>query len=388
MRSAISSATTSCAQDSMNTVPTQKVNYLGYTHEMWLDVLAELGEKPFHATQIMKWIHHRKVNDFSAMTDISKKLREHLIEVGELVEPEVHEEFVSKDGTRKWLLRSASGSLVEMVFIPEDSRGTLCVSSQVGCKLDCSFCSTGKQGYNSDLTAAEIVGQLRIAQRRLADVYPDRSRTVTNVVMMGMGEPLLNFESVLPAVTLMMDDLGYGISKRKVTVSTAGVVPGIEKLREMTDVSLAISLHAPNDELRNQLVPINRKYPIEMLLDACKRYAGNLGQKRTVTVEYTLIHGVNDQPEHALQLSHLLRDFPCKINLIPFNPFPGTDYERPSMGAVRGFQDRLVRDGYSVTVRTTRGDDIQAACGQLVGQVADKTRRQARYQRIQAGEVA
>jgi 23S rRNA (adenine2503-C2)-methyltransferase len=372
----------------MTEAPGQKVNYLGYTQEMWLELLSELGEKPFHATQIMKWIHHRKVDDFTAMTDISKKLRQYLMDTGELTEPEVSHEFVSKDGTRKWLIRSASGSLFETVFIPEDSRGTLCVSSQVGCKLDCSFCSTGKQGYNSDLTTAEIVGQLRIAMRRLAEAYPDRTRTVTNVVMMGMGEPLLNIDNVLPAVTLMMDDLGYGISKRKVTISTAGVVPGIEKLCESTDVSLAISLHAPNDPLRDQLVPINRKYPIEVLLDVCTRYARNLGEKRTVTVEYTLIDGVNDSREHALELSHLLKDFPCKINLIPFNPFPGTDYKRPSMNAVRGFQDRLVNDGYSVTVRTTRGDDIQAACGQLVGQVADRTRRQERYQRIQAGQIA
>jgi 23S rRNA (adenine2503-C2)-methyltransferase len=372
----------------MTEAPGQKVNYLGYTQEMWLELLSGLGEKPFHATQIMKWIHHRKVDDFTAMTDISKKLRQYLMATGELAEPEVSHEFVSKDGTRKWLIRSASGSLFETVFIPEDNRGTLCVSSQVGCKLDCSFCSTGKQGYNSDLTTAEIVGQLRIAMRRLAEAYPDRRRTVTNVVMMGMGEPLLNVEHVLPAVTLMMDDLGYGISKRKVTISTAGVVPGIEKLCESTDVSLAISLHAPNNPLRDQLVPINRKYPIELLLDVCTRYARNLGEKRTVTVEYTLIDGVNDSREHALELSRLLKDFPCKINLIPFNPFPGTDYKRPSMNAVRGFQDRLVNDGYSVTVRTTRGDDIQAACGQLVGQVADRTRRQERYQRIQAGQIA
>jgi 23S rRNA (adenine2503-C2)-methyltransferase len=365
----------------------QRANYLGYTQSDWHALLVELGEKPFHVSQIMKWIHHRFVSDFSQMTDISKSLREHLAANGEVVEPEVHEELVSEDGTRKWLVRSASGSLVETVFIPEDSRGTLCVSSQVGCALDCSFCSTGKQGFNSNLTAAEIIGQLRIAMRRLAEVYPDRRRTVTNVVMMGMGEPLLNFDNVLPAVQLMMDDLGYGISKRKVTVSTAGVVPGIERLCELTDVSLAISLHAPNDELRNQLVPINRKYPIAQLLETCTRYARNLGEKRTITVEYTLIDNVNDKPEHAVELSRLLRGFPCKINLIPFNPFSGTSYKRPSMMAVRGFQERLVRDGYSVTVRTTRGDDIQAACGQLVGQVADRTSRQARYKRIATEEV-
>lgn len=365
----------------------EKVNYLGYTQTNWRAFLEEAGEKPFHANQIMKWIHHRFVDDFSQMTDISKVLRERLARSGELEEPEVYKELVSRDGTRKWLIRSASGSLVETVFIPEDSRGTLCVSSQVGCALDCSFCSTGKQGFNSNLTTSEIIGQLRIAMRRLAEVYPDRNRTVTNVVMMGMGEPLLNIENVLPAVELMMDDLGYGISKRKVTVSTAGVVPGIQKLINTTDVSLAISLHAPNDELRNELVPINRKYPIAQLLDVCSTYARNLGEKRTITVEYTVIDGVNDAPEHARQLSRLLQGFPCKINLIPFNPFPGTGYKRPSMTAVRAFQDRLVNDGYSVTVRTTRGDDIDAACGQLVGQVADKTRRQEKYRKIAASQI-
>lgn len=371
-----------------DTASQPKINYLGYTQGMWRELLAELGEKPFHAGQIMKWLHHRMVTDFSAMTDISRKLRTYLEETGELADPQVHEELVSSDGTRKWLVRAASGSLVEMVFIPEENRGTLCVSSQVGCALDCSFCSTGKQGFNSNLTTAEILGQLRIALRRLAEVYPDRTRTVTNVVMMGMGEPLLNIDNVLPAVELMMDDLGYGISKRKVTVSTAGVIPGIERLCETTDVSLAISLHAPNNELRDQLVPINRKYPIEDLLAICATYARNLGEKRTITVEYTLIDEVNDRFEHAEQLSRLLEGFPCKINLIPFNPFPGTSYKRPTMMAVRKFQEKLVKDGYSVTVRTTRGDDIHAACGQLVGLVADKTRRQEKYKRIHAGEVA
>ena len=365
----------------------QKVNYLGYTRSDWHSLLETLGEKPFHATQIMKWLHHRLVDDFAAMTDISGKLREYLSNRGELAEPQVFRELVSADGTRKWLIRSQSGSLVETVFIPEAPRGTLCVSSQVGCALDCSFCATGKQGFNGNLTTAEMIGQLRIAIRRLAEAYPDRDRKVTNVVMMGMGEPLLNLDNLLPAVDLMMDDLGYGISKRKVTVSTAGVIPGIQKLCDATDVSLAISLHAPNDELRDQLVPLNRKYPIARLLDICRSYARNLGEKRTITIEYTLIDGINDAPEHAAQLSRLLRGFPCKINLIPFNPFPGTGYKRPAMTAVRGFQNRLVQDGYAVTVRTTRGDDINAACGQLVGRVADMTRRQARYRRIQAGEA-
>ncbi len=369
--------------------PTDKLNFLGVTRAQMASLLEELGEKPYRADQILKWIHHRGQNDFSEMTDISKALRAKLAEIGEVREPEVISEHVSEDGTRKWLVRSASGSAVETVFIPEAGRGTLCVSSQVGCALDCSFCSTGKQGYNSDLTASEIIGQLRLANRALESAYPDRERIVTNVVMMGMGEPLLNFDNVTAAVSLMMDDLGYGISKRKVTISTAGVVPAIYRLAEVTDASLAISLHAPNDELRNVLVPINKKYPIAELLKACRHYVSEqFGDNRTVTVEYTVIDKVNDQPEHAAELAALLEDFPCKINLIPFNPFPGTPYKRPSMIAVRMFQDRLVRAGHSVTVRTTRGQDILAACGQLVGDVADRTRRSEKYRKIAAEVVA
>lgn len=371
----------------MNT-ETTRLNLLGQNKAGIEALLDMLGEKKWHAGQIMKWIHHRFVDDFNDMTDLSKNLRLRLIELAEVREPEVISEHVSMDGTRKWLVKSASGSAVETVFIPEEGRGTLCVSSQVGCALDCSFCSTGKQGFNSNLTAAEILGQVRLATRRLAAVYPDRTRTVTNVVMMGMGEPLLNFENVTRAVELMMDDLGYGISKRKVTISTSGVVPAIYKLAETTDASLAISLHAPNDALRNQLVPINKKYPIAELLAACRRYAENFGENRTVTIEYTLLKDINDAPEHAAQLAVLLKDFPCKINLIPFNPFPGSGYKRPSMISVRKFQDRLVKAGHSVTVRTTRGEDISAACGQLVGEVQDKTRRQERYKRIAAENVA
>ncbi len=363
----------------------QKIDLLGFTRSQLEALLVEYGEKPYRAPQIMKWLHHRFVSSFDEMTDISKSLRAKFQAEAEIHEPEVVTEHVSVDGTRKWLMRSRSGSSVEMVFIPEGTRGTLCVSSQVGCVLDCSFCSTGKQGFNSNLTAGEIVGQVRVAQKRLEAEYPDRRRAVTNVVLMGMGEPLLNLDNVLPAVEIMMDDLGYGISKRKVTISTAGVIPGIERLCETTDASLAISLHAPNDVLRNQLVPLNRKYPIAELLAVCKKYASNLGEKRTITVEYTLIDKINDQPEHVVELIALLRGFPCKINLIPFNPFPQSNYRRPSGRAVRLFQDKLIEAGYSAMVRTTRGEDIQAACGQLVGDVADRTRRQARYQRIAAG---
>ena len=368
----------------MNIPGEEHINFLGYTQAMWRDLLADLGEKPFHASQLMKWIHHRLLDDFDEMTDISKKLRQHLSEHGCLDEPEVVRELVSNDETRKWLIRSSSGSLVETVFIPEENRGTLCVSSQVGCALDCSFCSTGKQGFNGNLTSAEIIGQVRIAIRRLAEVYPDRSRAVSNIVMMGMGEPLLNMDNVLPAVELMMDDLGYGISKRKVTVSTAGVVPGIEKLYETTDVSLAISLHAPNDELRNQLVPINKKYPIAMLLDSARRYLDKMPDvRRKITIEYTMMDRINDRDEHARELAILLKDIPCKINLIPFNPFAGSSYRRVTNTALNRFRDILHQEGYTVTVRTTRGDDIAAACGQLAGTVNDRTRRSQRYQQEQ-----
>ncbi len=368
----------------MNETPA-RINFLGLTREQLEALLCELGEKPFRAVQIMKWIHHRYLDDFQQMSDISKKLRDHLDATAEIREPEIMTERIAKDGTRKWLVKSESGSAVEMVFIPEEGRGTLCVSSQVGCALDCKFCSTGKQGFNSNLTASEIIGQVRIATRILEEVYPDRKRVVTNVVLMGMGEPMLNLENVTAAVDLMMDDLGYGISKRKVTISTAGIVPGIYELSKTTDASLAISLHAPNDKLRDQLVPINKKYPIADLLKACKRYAENLGEKRTITVEYTLMDRVNDQPEHAVELAKLLKNFPCKVNLIPFNPFPGSGYKRPGFIAVRAFQDRLVNAGYNVTVRTTRGEDISAACGQLVGEVEDKTHRQEKYRRIAIG---
>jgi len=362
-----------------------KLDLLGMTQEQIGALLVELGEKPYRAKQVMKWIHHRFIDDFDSMTDISLKLRQQLSEKTEIHEPEIITEKISTDGTRKWLMRSRSGSAVETVFIPEGNRGTLCVSSQVGCALDCKFCSTGKQGFNSNLTAGEIVGQVRIARRVLEEAYPDRKRAVTNVVLMGMGEPLLNFDNVIAAVSIMMDDLGYGISKRKVTISTAGVVPAIRKLKDTTDASLAISLHAPNDELRDTLVPINRKYKIAELLQACKEYAQNLGDKRTITVEYTLMDKVNDQQEHAIELAALLKDFPCKLNLIPFNPFPGSGFKRPSNIAVKAFKERMVKAGYNVTVRTTRGEDINAACGQLVGEVEDKTRRQERYRLIQTG---
>ena len=359
--------------------PAGKINLLGLTQAEMEAFFESLGEKRFRAGQIMKWIHHFGVDDFDAMTNVGKALREKLKATAEIRGPEVVSQDISSDGTRKWVVRVASGSCVETVYIPQGGRGTLCVSSQAGCALDCSFCSTGKQGFNSDLTSAEVIGQVWIANKSFGSVPAKSDRAITNVVMMGMGEPLLNFDNVVAAMSLMMDDLGYGISKRKVTLSTSGVAPMIDRLGEVTDVSLALSLHAPNDELRSQLVPINKKYPLSVVLAACRRYVAGLGEKRHLTVEYTLLKDVNDQPEHAIEMIALLKDFPCKINLIPFNPFPFSGYERPSNNAIRRFQDLLYQAGHNVTVRTTRGEDIDAACGQLVGQVADRTRRSERY---------
>ncbi|TVP89154.1 MAG: 23S rRNA (adenine(2503)-C(2))-methyltransferase RlmN [Pseudomonadaceae bacterium] len=358
---------------------TAKTNLLGMTLPKLEDFFEQIGEKRFRAGQVMKWMHHFGVDDFDQMTNVGKALREKLRACAEIRGPEVVSEDISTDGTRKWVVRVASGSCVETVYIPQNGRGTLCVSSQAGCALDCSFCSTGKQGFNSDLTVAEIIGQVWIANKSFGTIPARSDRAITNVVMMGMGEPLLNYANVLDAMRLMMDDLGYGISKRKVTLSTSGVVPMIEQMGEDTDVALALSLHAPNNALRNQLVPLNKKYPLEVLLPACNRYIARLGDKRFLTIEYTLIKGINDQLEHAEELVTLLRETPCKINLIPFNPFPHSGYERPSNNAIRRFQDCLYQAGYNVTVRTTRGEDIDAACGQLVGQVMDKTRRSERY---------
>ncbi len=343
------------------------------------------GEKAFRARQVMKWIYHRGVLDFQDMTDLSKRQRAWLSEQCYLGLPEAVSRQDSRDGTIKWAVRVGNGNCVETVLIPDRGRNTLCVSSQVGCMLDCSFCSTGKQGFNGNLDTADIVGQVWLADQ----VLRARGEAVTNVVLMGMGEPLLNFDNVLAATNLMMDDLAFGISKRRVTVSTAGVVPAIYRLAEVTDVSLAISLHAPDDALRDELVPINRRYPIADLLTACRHYVSGLGERRSLTMEYTLLRGVNDTPAHARALASLLRDVRCKINLIPFNPFPGSGYERPDDASVRAFQTCLMNAGYATMLRTTRGDDINAACGQLVGQVQDRTRRRERYiARLRSQEVA
>lgn len=364
-----------------------KMNLLGLPEAKLVAFFESIGEKKFRAIQVMKWIHQFGADNFDDMSNVSKDLRAKLKHIAEIRPPEVVQQFDSTDGTRKFLIRVAGGNVIETVFIPDGDRGTLCVSSQVGCSLDCSFCATGKQGFNRDLTAAEIIGQVWIAAKSFGQLQANGPRMVTNVVMMGMGEPLLNFDNVVDSMNLMMHDNAYGISKRRVTLSTSGVVPQLDRLSQYTDACLAISLHAPNDELRNELVPINRKYPIAMLLDSAKRYIEAMPDThRKITIEYTLIDQVNDRPHHAHQLAELLREVPVKINLIPFNPFNLSNYKRVSNNALRKFQDILMEAGYITTVRTTRGDDIDAACGQLAGQVNDITRRSERY-RAQFDEI-
>ena len=348
-----------------------------------------LGEQRYRAHQVMKWIHHRYVTDLDQMTDLGTALRAKLQAHAEVVVPNVVFDKPSADGTHKWLLAMGTDgkNAIETVYIPDKGRGTLCVSSQVGCGLNCTFCSTATQGFNRNLTTAEIIGQVWVAARHLGNV-PHQRRRLTNVVMMGMGEPLMNFDSVVRAMSVMRDDLGYGLANKRVTLSTAGLAPMIDRLGVESDVSLAVSLHAPFDELRSELMPINRKYPIAVLMDACVNYA--LRKKGdSVTFEYTLMKGVNDQPEHARGLVKLLREFDrrvqmkdaAKVNLIPFNPFPGTRFQRPEDAAIRTFQKLLNEAGMIAPVRRTRGDDIDAACGQLKGQVMDRTRRQAEFRR-------
>ncbi len=339
------------------------------TLEAWF---TELGEKPFHGRQVMRWIHERGVADFDAMTDISKSLRERLKQHAVVSVPPVVSDRTATDGTRKWLFDVGRGQAVETVYIPEPKRGTLCISSQVGCALDCSFCATGAQGFNRNLTSAEIIAQVFHAVRALHDPDAPR-RAVTNVVFMGMGEPLANYREVVPALSILQDDYGYALSRRRVTVSTSGLVPQIDKLAVDASVALAVSLHAPDDALRNELVPINHRHPIATLLDSCWRYARTTGAQ-SVTFEYTMLDGVNDSVAQASKLATLLRHHPAKVNLIPFNPFPGTQYQRSSDEVIARFHDTLHRRGVRTMVRRTRGDDIDAACGQLAGQVADRTR--------------
>lgn len=350
-----------------------RINLLDLDEAGLRSFFESIGEQPFRAEQILKWVYHQQVIDFAEMTNLSKDLRTRLQEIAVIEPPRVISEQVSIDGTVKWLMGFGGANAIETVFIPEPRRGTLCISSQVGCALNCSFCSTGAQGFNRNLTSGEIIGQVWQAARALGHERNGRRR-ITNVVLMGMGEPMANFDAVLPALSLLRADLGFGLAAKRVTVSTAGMVPGIDRLRESVDVALAVSLHAPEDALREELVPLNRKYPIETLMAACQRYVSDKN-KRSVTFEYTLIDGVNDHPEHARKLVKLLRRVPSKLNLIPFNPFPGTAYRCSPPERISAFQQIVMDGGLIATVRKTRGDDIDAACGQLAGKVVDRTRR-------------
>ena len=345
----------------------ERANLIGFARPRLESFFGSLGERPFRARQVLKWVHARGASEFEPMTDLRRSLRARLAEVAEIRAPAVEAHRTSADGTRKWLLRVDSGNCVEMVFIPEGHRGTLCVSSQVGCPLDCAFCSTAQQGFNRNLTAAEIAGQVWLAVRTL-------DRPVTNVVLMGMGEPLLNFDAVTEAIDLMLEDLAYGLARRRVTLSTAGLVPGIDRLARRAPVSLAVSLHAPDDALRDRLVPLNRKYPIAELLAACRRYAA-VNPKQKITFEYVMLDGVNDSPEHARALIERLRTVPAKVNLIPFNPFPGAPFRRSPAAVIDAFRERLNGAGIIAITRRPRGDDIDAACGQLAGEVVARAAR-------------
>ena len=357
-------------------------NLLNHDAAQLTGFFAEIGEKPFRAKQLLRWMHQYGEADFSKMSDLAKPLREKLAAIATIAAPPVVSDTTAADGTRKWLIDVGTGNAVETVFIPETNRGTLCVSSQAGCALDCKFCSTGKQGFNRNLSTAEIIGQLWIANKALG-ATPKGERLISNVVMMGMGEPLANFDNVVAAMRLMLDDNAYGLSRRRVTLSTSGIVPAIDRLGEACPVALAVSLHAPNDALRDALVPINRKYPLAALLAACRRYLDK-APRDFITFEYVMLEGVNDSAEHARQLIGLVRDVPCKFNLIPFNAFPNSGFKRSPREAIRRFAEILISAGLVVTTRKTRGDDIDAACGQLAGRVEDRTRRTRRVVEIRS----
>jgi 23S rRNA (adenine2503-C2)-methyltransferase len=359
-----------------------KPNLLDFDAARLVSFFADMGEKPFRAKQLLHWMHQFGETDFSRMSDLARPLREKLAAVAEIEAPPVVSDATAADGTRKWLIDVGNRNAVETVFIPETNRGTLCVSSQAGCALDCKFCSTGKQGFNRNLSTAEIIGQLWIANKALG-AAPKGERVISNVVMMGMGEPLANFDNVVAAMNLMLDDDAYGLSRRRVTLSTSGIVPAIDRLRDECPVALAVSLHAPNDALRDTLVPINRKYPLAELLAACRRYLDK-APRDFITFEYVMLEGVNDGTEHARQLIALVREVPCKFNLIPFNPFPNSGFKRSSREAIRRFAEILLSAGLVVTTRKTRGDDIDAACGQLAGKVEDRTRRTRRALEVQS----
>ncbi len=364
---------------------TKKINLMDLTRQQMREFFAELGEKPFRADQLVKWIYHFGEDNFDNMTNINKKLREKLKAVAEIKAPEVAVEQRSADGTIKWAMQVGEQQ-VETVYIPEADRATLCVSSQVGCALACTFCSTAQQGFNRNLTVSEIIGQVWRASKIIGNFGVTGIRPITNVVMMGMGEPLLNVANVVPAMEIMLDDFAYGLSKRRVTLSTSGVVPALDMLRDKIDVALAISLHAPNDELRDEIMPINKKYNIKMLMDSVHRYleVSNANHGK-VTIEYVLLDHVNDGTEHAHQLAQVLKNTPCKINLIPWNPFPEAPYGKSSNSRVDRFQKTLMEYGFTVIVRKTRGDDIDAACGQLAGDVIDRTKRTAMKRKFGEG---
>jgi 23S rRNA (adenine2503-C2)-methyltransferase len=363
-------------------------NLLNFNQKQLADYFTSIGEKPFRAKQLMRWVYHYGITDLGQMTDIAKVLREKLSNEASFNLPEVQLEQASDDGTRKWLIgannqKDGTNSSVETVFIPEDDRGTLCISSQVGCALECTFCSTGRQGFNRNLTVSEIIGQLWIANQSLRkvdgyDMLAPTDRIISNVVMMGMGEPLANYDNVVSAMQIMLDDHGYGLSRRRVTLSTSGLVPQMDRLKEDCPVALAVSLHAPNDDLRDEIVPINKKYPIKELMAACERYLVK-APRDFVTFEYVMLDGVNDTVEHAHQLLNVVKNVPCKFNLIPFNPFPNSGYGTSTPNHIRVFRDVLMNAGYVVTVRRTRGEDIDAACGQLAGKVLDKTNRSSKF---------
>lgn len=359
-------------------VSMQRTNLLGLDRTALEEFFISLGDKKFRAAQVMKWIHQQGVTDFQLMNNLSKELRSKLAEISCIQNLRVAKDLLSKDGTRKWLLQLADGNFIETVFIPEDDRGTLCVSSQVGCALDCSFCSTGRQGFNRNLNTAEIISQVWLASFLLEEEKKP-GRKITNVVMMGMGEPLLNFDNVVSAVSIMMDDFAYGLSKRRVTVSTAGVVPAIDRLGDRLDMRLAVSLHASNDALRNKLVPLNNKYPLQELIAACIRFIDKQKTRSRITFEYVLLDGINDRPEHARELITLLKGVPTLMNLIPFNPFADSGYKTSSKQAVSRFSEILHNAGITTVVRKTRGEDIAAACGQLAGKIEDKSRRHRRF---------
>ena len=363
----------------------ERINLLDFHLPDMEAFFTQHGEKSFRAAQVLKWIYHHGVTDFADMTNLGLDLRNKLTEVAEIRVPKLVREQISSDGTRKWLFQVDNNNCIETVFIPENGRNTLCVSSQVGCALDCSFCATAREGFNRNLSTSEVIGQVWLAHELLGDHCPGSGRTISNIVMMGMGEPLLNFKHVSRALHLMLDDLGYGLSKRKVTVSTAGVVPKIDQLRETVDVSLAVSLHAANDNLRNELVPINRKYPLEELLAACRRYVQG-DHKKKITFEYVMLKGVNDSIEDAKQLARILDGIPTKMNLIPFNSFPKSGYETSTQATIDKFRDYLWKHGIHTITRRTRGDDIDAACGQLAGKVTDRSRRHRKFEVARYGE--